>query len=160
MFLFFKFFFFFNGDIMGYLLGFETDSHCSPGWGHRGEPSVCVSLRSEPQAVWATGLSHQAGLFITIEKACIEGHLVSFSGKGIVIFPVVLLDIIKTKPNNSAGLWESRVSLERAGHKDPSSEWSCFHLFQSLLLFKVQRSSSKPERIPFLSLSNRSDPRT
>lgn len=113
-----------------------------------------------PQAVWATGLSHQAGLFITVEKACIEGHLVSFSGKGIVIFPVVLLDIIKTKPNNSAGLWESRVSLERAGHKDPSSEWSCFHQFHSLLLFKVQRSPSKPERIPFLSLSNRSDPRT
>lgn len=104
-------------------------------------------------------MSHQAGLFITVEKACIEGHLVSFSGKGIVIFPVVLLDIIKTKQNNSVGLWESRVSLERAGHKDPSSEWSCFHSFHSLLLFKVQRSPSEPERIPFLSLSDRSDPR-
>lgn len=34
----------------------------------------------------------------------------TFSGKGIVIFPVVLLDIIKTKQNNSGAAGEQSVS--------------------------------------------------
>lgn len=47
------------------MLVFETDSHS----GVQGEIAE---------------VSDQAGLFITVEKACIEGHLVSLCGKGIV----------------------------------------------------------------------------
>lgn len=51
---------------MGYSLVIKTDSH-----------SVTQdALR---------GMSHQAGLFITVEKAHIEGHLVRVCGGGIII---------------------------------------------------------------------------
>lgn len=105
--------------------------------------------RMGPQE-WAIRL----GYLLLLKSVCIEGHLVSFCGKGIVIFfPTVLLGIIKTKQTDPVRLWESRVSLESTGHKDPSSEWRCFHHFHSLLLFKAQPSPSKGEGVPFLSLT-------
>lgn len=63
---------------MGRLLDFETVSHSA--------------AQDE-----TTGMSHQAWLFITVEKVCIEGHLVSFCGKGVVIFSYCFIGHHKNK---------------------------------------------------------------
>lgn len=84
---------------------------------------------------------------MTVEKACIGGHLVNVCGKGIIISFCSFIG----HPKRLRSV--SKVSLGGAGSEEPSSEGDLFSQFHHLLSFKAQQSPSKGEGSPFISLT-------